>query len=338
VTLPAHSLVTSIILLYAWLPANGLAAEKHARLLEIKSSTQIEGLQLDPQELEVKSEEDNGKKQDFIILKGSFTRPKWQLICQSETLTLSESGGFQIKIPLTDNQNLMDVSFQAVDGFGKTENEEITISISQDKEDAIQRKFLFTPEFGLTSINYIETGKPDYSETALTAKFSASRLVFSQSWNLGANVFFTALPLQKNPDQAARFLGINLRLGYVLPFIKSEWKVVVYGGYYFTTMFVEQNSFGFKNMTGPQLFPTLERRLNNGDSIRGYVKFSPVIGGQFNILSISNRELALGGAYVISLSNGHIMPVTLDVSRFDLVFSDSTLQSTNFSMGVGYGL
>jgi hypothetical protein len=113
------------------------------------------------------------------------------------------------------------------------------------------------------------------------------------------------------------------------------------GGYY-TTMMVSPNTFGFQNLSGPQVFPVLRRSLSGNDSISTYVKYSPVSAGGFSITNLSSREAAFGVTYNKSLKNHHSMPFSIDYSNLksSIESSDGSalvpVSVSSLTFGVGY--
>jgi hypothetical protein len=185
-----------------------------------------------------------------------------------------------------------------------------------------------------------QTGHAEFSEDAVTIKAEYRFLLFPPYWDLSVGSFFTASPLSTNQSGVdARFLGVNLRLGYRLPFIHEPWEFHIFGGAYYTTMFVTNNAFGYRNELGPQLFPTLRRFFKNGDGISVYFKYSPVTSG-FSALTSSNREIAVGGSWLLRLRNQHLVSFSLDYSNVSLDFPtlSSSLQVNVINFGVGYNL
>jgi hypothetical protein len=69
-----------------------------------------------------------------------------------------------------------------------------------------------------------QTGHAEFSEDAVTIKAEYRFLLFPPYWDLSVGSFFTASPLSTNQSGVdARFLGVNLRLGYRLPFIHEPF-------------------------------------------------------------------------------------------------------------------
>ena len=252
-------------------------------------------------------------------------------------------GKFLIELPIS--KDLIKANLMAVSSLGEQEKEVFGVYFKNLKgygKEAIlkpTRRNFFSAGLSASLISYQETEVDDYSENALTAKLSYSYLLIPPAWDLAASCYFTLLPLRSSNGIIARFLGLNFRVGYILPFIKSPWQMHVLAGMYYTTMFVTTNSFGFRNLAGPQFFPVITRAFKNGSSMTGYFKFSPISSG-FAIRSFSNRELAFGLSYALALPNKHPLSFSLDVANVHFKldrYLGITYDSSSISFGAGYG-
>ncbi|MEK6579955.1 MAG: hypothetical protein AABZ55_12065 [Bdellovibrionota bacterium] len=279
----------------------------------------------------------------FVSVPGSFNAEDTALLTDREQVAISEKGDFLLKIPVKGENSSVD--FLSVSPFGTLKREKLGVSfpgwnafLAKRKSPALgTRRFFVTPSLGLTLINYTQTGLTPFSETALTGKVSALYYL-APRWDIGLASFFTLIPVTSTvPENKIRFLGVNGRIGYVVPWVKSPWRLSLMTGVYFTTTFVPGSTFGFENMTGPQLFPVLTRVWNNGRSSTFYFKFSPVTA-QFTPLALSNREIAGGGSYGFRLKNGHAMSIAMDVSSIQLTLENTQIKATTFSLGVGYSM
>ena len=193
----------------------------------------------------------------------------------------------------------------------------------------------------LTSISYQETGLAKLSEFALTGKFSYLLELAPRKWDLGISGFATLLPISTNQAGVSlRFFGINGRMGYVVPWIREPFRFsVLVGGYYTTTM-SSGLAFGFRNMCGPQVFPTLRYNLTQNDAISIYFKYSPILNG--TSLTFQSKEFAYGASWGHSLANRHPLSFSVNASQLDLNLDTGTgnldILSQTLSVGVGYGL
>jgi hypothetical protein len=251
-------------------------------------------------------------------VKGRFTRPNWNLGRKAGPITLEQNGDFQLSLPLTGIDTRS--SLFAVGIRGQTEVQEFVVRY---------------PYY--SSISYRQTSAIDFtlSELALTGKVGAE-YPFSSRWSAGASAYITLLPIT-NPGNTLRFLGVNLRGTYHFTTAEQPWAFSVGGGLYYTTTLVTGGSFGFFNLTGPQIFPVLRRNFNNGNYASGYLKYSMISYGS-HLLSPSQYEAAGGASYGWRMSNGNHFSANLDIARLSLVIPEGNVTSTSVSLGIGYSL
>lgn len=259
----------------------------------------------------------------------------WSLIVGSQTVSRDETESFQITLPLSGKVTYF--QFVAISPAGEIERE--VLEVKYPRWNGVRRNpKRFSGSVGLspTLISYQQTRLPSFSQLALTAKGSFSYAIAPNRWEAGISGFATlaSVPLT-NSNRTASFIGVNLRIGYSIPGISAPWKFILFGGPYFTTM-LNDGSFGFSNQIGPQFLPTVRRSLANGTLASAYVKFSPVTS-QFKILSLSNREVALGGAWTWQMRRKRSVSITFDVSNLRLSNELSVIRVNTFSLGVSYG-
>ncbi len=195
----------------------------------------------------------------------------------------------------------------------------------------------WTAGLGPTFLKYRETSLADINELILTGKIFFSRRLTPQ-WNIGANLFGNLIHISGSPpSDRVKFLGANVRLGYVLPFIKKPWVVNLMIGAYYSQM-LGTPGFGYSPVLYPQLYPTVSYGLSNGQVFSTYFKFVP-IGKKFTSVSASERELASGMAWswpMDNLKNAHIF---FDVSSFAIRASETiSIQSMQTSLSFGVDL
>lgn len=317
-------------------------------------SDRIEGLKwVDVATFRIEPATANQPPKVSVLVAGNFQREEWRLIAQNRALP-QEEGGFRFWILL--NSPKMELEFLAIGPFGQVQRERVLYEVSgveftirQDspvpEADKVKaeapspttKRYVFSPGIGLTLLGYRQTDVPDVDQIAITGKASAV-YILNSSWDVGLSGYMTLASITGTTSvkETARFLGVNARAGYTLPFVKQPWKIAVLAGWYYTTMFVEGNQFGFRNMAGPQLFPTLRYAFPNGASGWLYGKYSPVSEGI--ALSFSNRELAFGGGYAFKASSGRSFSMTLDIAELGLQVDEKVITSNSFSVGVGLSL
>ncbi len=194
----------------------------------------------------------------------------------------------------------------------------------------------FTPSLGYSSVIYQESYKTDYVARVLTAKLQY-QFRLTPSWVIGASTYGTALTLSSNqPNNSVRFVGLNLRLGYNRPAKPSSWSFGVLGGWYYNTMLVGENSFGVKNLSGPQLFPTVIRQFGPGSFMSAYLKFSPTLN-DLKLMPLEDRELGAGVALTQAIGKSKQASISFDASNLRENFDTLQVNMTTFSLSFGLG-
>jgi hypothetical protein len=276
----------------------------------------------------------------YVGLPGKYRNPHWTLLWGTDVITPDAHGLFRLRVPIHDPETL--VNLVAVGPRGQVQNETVSIlfpgyaSYVEDVRPIDLKPTHFSGGIGVTLIAFSETATPDYGSISLTGKLTYAHSLFSPHWDVAVTGFMTLLPITDNSPEVARFVGLNFRAGYAFPQIQEPWRLSLLGGVYYTTMWVTHNAFGFRNLAGPQLFPTIRRALKHGQTISGYLKYSPINDG-LHVLALSNRELAGGLAFALPLGNGHPFAVTFDAANLALSFGGVTISSTTFTLGAGYG-
>ena len=309
----------------------------------------IEGLTWKSLEAKVFVHERGEERHLAAVFEGTFLPADpaaSKLLLEQAIVEIGKGGAFQIEIPIEREDPV--VKLKAVDGRGKVSTikgvvvfEERARWIEAAKRGP-QKRLQFSAGLNFSFISYEQEtssgASRELSELGLTVKGAATYLLAPPQWSVGLSAFLTALPVASSADPAARFFGLNLRAGYTLPKVRHPWRISVQGGLYYTTMWVAENAYGFRDMMGPQLFPSVSRELDNGATASAYFKFSPV-GGKFSVLSLSNHEIAFGGAYALPEKDGRRISLTLDVAfmKLDLERYGFRMSSSSVSLGAAYG-
>ncbi|MEK6705241.1 MAG: hypothetical protein AABZ06_05585 [Bdellovibrionota bacterium] len=255
-----------------------------------------------------------------------------------------DKGHFSFPVKLTGDITMIELV--AVTLKGKVDKLNVKILFQRWKDalaeyDESKKRAFYSASLGVTTMAFKEDTATrtvtDYSGLALTFKAAYQALLLPPQWDFGINLFFTLLPLNSNiADTTVRYLGVNLRFGYVLPFVKPPWRAAILTGAYFSRMFVTGDRFGYKALLYPQLFPTLRRTINSKDSAFVYLKLVPLGPGLG--FSFSERELSLGAGFEHALANRHPVFLSMDFSDlFTIAGSNRSIRSTTFSVSAGYG-
>ncbi|MBU6154856.1 MAG: hypothetical protein KGP28_11185 [Bdellovibrionales bacterium] len=288
-----------------------------------------------------------------LSLKGRIDREsphRWHVIWNEKSFDVSPKGEFSLVLPF--DVKLKNLELALVGPKGEVEYHfyrlkldmpavpvqnggEVSFADFSDVEfnQKLKRKLFVSPGLGISNLNYSQTAVDPYNSIVMTAKISANYFIVPPKWDLGFTGFFNFVSLAKSSPVDVRFLGLNLRLGYIFPEVKAPWRLSLYGGWYYSTMFASDSSFGYKNVSGPQLFPSVRRTLNNGHALSAFLKFSP-ISNNLGLLSLSNNEFATGVSYLIP-STGHTYSISLDYARISFSDSEITIGSNSISLGGG---
>lgn len=258
-----------------------------------------------------------------------------------KTKPLATSGetpvDFTLQVPLTAETT--EVQLSMVDARGAIKKFTGTVTI-QDwhtlNPQPEGRKWAIIPALGYALYRYTESTVGTLTISGIVAKVSASYRL-GERFDASVSGSLTVLPLTNtDSSRTTRFLGVNARLGYKLPFLKSPWAFYIKGGYYFTTMWVSPADHGFSNMNGPQIYPVLTRVLGKGLG-HVYLKYSPVA----TLDLLANREIAAGLGYHFAVKPGQTVSIELDVANIgftalDQLGSTRTTDVWSFSLTGGY--
>lgn len=213
-----------------------------------------------------------------------------------------------------------------------------------DPDSPVSRSPLYwAPTLGLGVLGYHENylgRQTDYSMWELSARLGVIYRELPSRWEVGFAGSITAATFDRNMGDEMRFLGLNLRVGYHLPQLEEPWDVSLQAGGYYTTTFVTNSDFGFRNLEALQLYPTVRRRFANGTAVKGYFKVAPILS-QGEASFFSNRELAIGAKYVIPFNDSteQSWSVGIDASQLTLNVPQTggsfVVHSSSVSLGVG---
>jgi hypothetical protein len=332
-------------------PASSFTATAYqAELMPIPKSVAIPGLKLNSNDMPVRFERIGSSIRVWVQIRGEFQLPQWSLIYEKDTLVqigqTSDAAPFEISVPLRGKKTLLKLTAIGPRGELKTQQwwvifEDYDVYLANAKSGkSLSQGIGLTPALGYTFVRVQQSRIADFTEMALTLKLSFQRPFFFPNWDIALNAFGTAYTFQPSKaDTQARFIGANFRVGYKLPFIKDPWGLSIAAGAYYNTMIVTRDAFGYRNITGPQLFPLLKRTLGPRNTLYGYFKYSPV-GNRFALTSFDNREIAAGAGWVRSLKNGHPLTLSLDfanLKQFSDTRVDTTTLVTTWTLSLGYG-
>lgn len=331
-------------------PVSGWSAPDELKITiapaEPKSGTGIQGLQISREPIQPEPGQQNYQIIAKIQVKGTYLREDWHLLVNNNEVTTGKDGTFRVALAFAGPATQL--LFSAVGPRGQIEKQSFALSFpgfafwAADLKDPLKKRHSFSATLGATLLGYEETDSDPLNQIAMTGKMAYTYLLFPPRWDFGASAYMNLATVSTNqPGKTARFLGLNARIGYVVPGVQEPWRLSLMSGVYWVSMFVTGNEFGFNNLMGPQVFPVLRKMMPSGDSIVGYGKFSPV-GSGLSFLNLGNREIAFGASYIHRLSGFHALSVGLDFSdlRLSIPNEDQSaivdIASRSISLGVGY--
>lgn len=292
----------------------------------------------------------------YGTLDARYERKNWTMLLNNRRVSLGSKGKLDFPVPIRGVRQQFRLT--AVGPTGEVEMMDFRIEFpsfdqwAADQRDPLKKRHSFSVTGGFSLLDYRETLtsaeltqaqrdslSSNLSQTAFTAKVSYLYNWRPPRWDLGFTGYINVMPLTSSqPGTTARFLGLNGRVGYVIPGIKEPWRVSLMTGIYFTTMLVTNSSFGFNGQMGPQLFPVVRRMFGNGDTIAGYFKFSPV-GSGFALRSLADREIGGGLAWTHRFQGTrNAISVAVDAADLSLLIDEFEIQSKSLSFSVGYAL
>ncbi|MCM0605371.1 MAG: hypothetical protein KA715_04715 [Xanthomonadaceae bacterium] len=279
-------------------------------------------------------------------LKGHLSDPKKSLIVNFRRVKTEPDGSFTYKVKVDKAVTEIQINVILEDGSLQADPYALTVNdwnLTQGRENIRKkedpRKFFFSPGLALTTITYSQTNTDvgTLNPIMVTLKIGADYRIQKKNWVIGLVGFMNVLPISGvTATTDFKFLGLNLRAGKKLDWLKTPWELTFSGGLYYLTMSTSGN-FGFSNVAGPQFYPTVRYSLNNGGSFLSYFKFSPISQG-FTLMSFTNFEIALGIHYQFPRTKKLGYSVGLDLSKVSLTTVDQnsvsgTANSQTISVG-----
>lgn len=141
-------------------------------------------------------------------------------------------------------------------------------------------------------------------------------------------LFYTFLALNSSVSGVSMAtFEMDANLKYQLSFLDHPWSLFVFGGGYYRTTWVTDNSFGYQNMYGPQLGTEVLYLLKSGDALGAIFKYGATFPSGIAI-SFVNREESLAGEWVHLVPNWGRFTASLAVSTVSLEFSNVLLMSS----------
>jgi hypothetical protein len=276
-----------------------------------------------------KAEDHSLKAEDYSVLSPS-----------GEELKSDSSGQYSIHLWVESERKTFSINI--VSPTGEVSQQSFVLFFKDwaefQTEQGVQlKKYELSAGLGITFSAYRQTSVLSFNQVSPTAKVNGVYRLSSR-WELSASSYFSPIPVTTSVSGVSLgFLGANVRVGRRLTKSHSQWGVVMSLGGYFLTTFPSATSFGFQNVTGPQIYPTLSYEASSKQRYWMYLKYSPIFNG-FQVLSITNAEAAMGvgASFKDLIKKEHSLGVTFDLSQLSLNFSGTTIYMNTYSLGAVY--
>ncbi len=270
----------------------------------------------------------------YARVTGKYIRESVWALVMGRKLPLNTQREFELLLPMDKERS--EFELVAVGPMGLVERARMSIYVPglYWKPEPV-RRVLVGVGTGLTRSDYTETSFPERTQLAITGKLSATTSL-SPNWDVGFMTYCTLLPFLANTEVTQHFLGVNVRGGYVIRSLLEPWRLSIQVGWYYLTMFAAPpGTGGFFNVQGPQIYPNIRLQLPKNRSLNGYLKFSPVSDG-LNFQDLSNREIAVGGAFMFPDRHGNTWGTTLDISTMRGTFAGAISTLFTVTAGLSY--
>lgn len=323
-------------------PGEAQAAKKYKASLEVPAPG-LADLSLKEKSVKIQVRKIKDVPTPVAVVRGSFTRKDWSLTWTNGTRLqkIANPENFEFAFKLTGPVTTFPLT--AIGPMGEVEATRLVVSFTEWEEATSLKKVnttpsrhIFSPAMGVTTFSYSQTDVPDFSQLAMTAKVGYD-FIFSPIWSFGASGYYTALPISSNREGVnARYLGLNLRASRAFALLPEPWSFRLGFGAYYASMVATNQVFGYTNQAGPQVFPSVSRKINARQTVGGYLKFAALMNSFVPQSPLESRELAAGVNWSYKLSNGHAISTSLDIAQLNAVSADRELSSSTITLGAGY--
>lgn len=302
-------------------------------------------------EVELKMDESGNQPGFKIDLTGTVRNPGNSYLTEKPSKPLKVSSSQQVQTSVLIQSEKTDFSIMEIAEDGKLAKGTYRATVSDWpaaeailKSNGQIKPWAFAAGLGVTTINFSQTNTDFSTLNSLTTTFkiTVDRRLGQKGIVAGFSGFFNVLPLSGTAigNNAFRFFGLNLKIGKMLKTLPEPWELGIHVGYYYLTM-LTNGTLGFNNVSGPELYPTISRKFNNGSQALVYFKFSP-ISQSFSLLSLSNNEIAAGAIYrfvkktkIQWLAGFDFASVNL--TAVDTLSNTTTISTNNITLWGGVG-
>jgi hypothetical protein len=332
-------------------PSNSHEPDREVELEQVKPSEEKVKASLDWRfdALKVVIRTFGTSKESSLVVQGRLKgEGRGKIFCEGHSFSVSADGEFELEVSYNGQSTRLDLAFISPSGSIAYETlnyriKPLPVEDLRQVPEAIpviefnrelDRRAYFALGTGISSIRYSQSDSlfTDYRSTVWSIKGAFNYFLAPPVWDLGISGFMNLSTLASNSTADVRFIGANARIGYVFPGVEKPWRLALYGGWYYSTMVADNLSFGYRNISGPQVYPTLRRAFANGTALSSYLKFS-TIADRLGLLNLGNNEFAAGLSYLIPVF-GNPYLIGLDYARLRFAIQGRQIETSSWSLGL----
>ncbi len=205
--------------------------------------------------------------------------------------------------------------------------------VQQKLEHRAQKNWNFSVASGLTQARYTQN-TTQVMEWLTTVKGMVLYRPDHGKIDSALSFYYTPFGLHySNPNKTLQFFGANFRIGTKMPWFEEPWRLSILVGAYFAAS-QSSRAFGFGGVLGPQIYPVITRQLDTS-ALSAYFKVSPV-ASSFSLMSLSNRELAMGLNWVATAGKLAGWGFYFDAAELNLSLPSGTASNKTLGLGLSY--
>lgn len=302
--------MTLLLLFFFWIKIPSAIADDKVHMKTESSSDSIADLTWDGQDFDIEvSAPPEGSSDPRVTAKlhGKYDGEA-SLIRDNKRVEIADEK-FSCEIEITGPETPAEI--QSVTQLGEVKKQRFTLELTnfeQIIEDyraihggAPVKRFSAIPSLGMSTVSYSQPGVGSFSELGVSAKVELHYILKPQLWDSKVYAFGLLLPFSPTISQSSlaatglSYFGAGGEVGYTIRSIRAPWTLTIYGGVSYLTTFTSE-SFGFQNVLGLQLYPSVRRALGNGGALKAYAKYVP-LSSAFSPFTLDNGEIGFGVGY-----------------------------------------
>jgi hypothetical protein len=191
---------------------------------------------------------------------------------------------------------------------------------------------------GIASKSYKEGSAIDLKSSSLRIGAEYERQMKSFVSDLQSAFFYDVTSLSQTTGTAKiSFIDANAALGKNTNFDSETWKLKIFAGLFYRSTSSSGSTFGYKNLSGIELFPELTYSLANQQKLIGRFHYSPLFGEGFGFAPSAEVETAFDFGYQRALSSGRDLRLMIYLNSLKIETTSTSLKTQSSGAFVSYG-